>query len=65
MRESQTKKIPYTLVIGDKERDEEKLSFRHFGNQDTVTLNIDEFIDMMNTINNKKNSQSLTHFKKQ
>lgn len=55
VRETQTKKIPYTLIIGDKEKNENKISFRHYGSQDTVMLNKDEFIDMMKyTIKNKE-----------
>jgi threonyl-tRNA synthetase len=47
MRESQTKKIPYTLIIGDKERDNKEISYRKFGSQDTVTLSQSEFINMI------------------
>lgn len=55
VRETQTKKIPYTLIIGDKEKNENKISFRHYGKEDTITLNKDEFIDMMKyTIKNKE-----------
>ena len=50
MRESQTKKIPFTLIIGDKERDSESISYRKFGYQDTVTLSIDDFIEMVNYV---------------
>ena len=31
MRESQTKKIPYTLILGDKEKESKSISFRKFG----------------------------------
>ena len=44
MRESQTRKIPLTLVLGDKERDENSVSYRIFGSKDTTTLSKDEFI---------------------
>ncbi len=55
MRDSQTKKIPYTLIIGDKERDNEQVSYRLFGQTDTTTLTNDEFIHTIkNVINNKK-----------
>ncbi len=55
MRESQTKKIPLTLIIGDKEKDGKLISYRKFGSQETFTMEIPEFIDAVkNTINDKK-----------
>ena len=55
MRESQTKKIPFTLIIGDKERDNKSISYRKFGSQDIITLNQNEFIDMLKyVIENKE-----------
>lgn len=50
MRESQTKKIPFTLIIGDKEKVNNTISYRKFGCQDTNTLSKQEFIDMLNKI---------------
>ncbi|MDD3187313.1 MAG: threonine--tRNA ligase [Bacilli bacterium] len=55
MRESQTKKIPYTIIIGDKEKENRTISFRHYGSNDTITLGIDDFIQMMKyTVSNKE-----------
>lgn len=55
MRESQTKKIPYTIVIGDKERDGNLVSYRLHGSNETVSLGKNEFINMIiNDINEKK-----------
>ncbi len=55
MRESQTKKIPLTLVLGDKEVAEGKVSYRKFGIQDTTTVSSDEFINLViNCIDNKE-----------
>ena len=55
MRESQTKKIPLTLILGDKERDNKEISYRKFGSNETITLSIVEFINFLkDTINNKK-----------
>ena len=45
MRESQTRKIPYTLVIGDKERDGNLVNYRMFGTQETVSLSVSDFIN--------------------
>jgi len=47
MRESQTKKNPYTLIIGDKERDNNTISYRKHGQTETTTLSIDEFVSML------------------
>ncbi len=44
MRESQTRKIPLTLIVGDKERDEKTISYRIFGTTETVTLSQSDFI---------------------
>ena len=47
MRVSQTKKVPLTLILGDKERDNKNISYRKFGSQDTITVSKDEFIKML------------------
>lgn len=47
MREAQTKKIPYILVLGDKERDDNLISYRLHGEQKTTTVSKDEFISMI------------------
>ena len=55
MRESQTKKISLTLVIGDKEVNENMVSYREFGKNDVITCSVEEFIDKVNDcIKNKK-----------
>ena len=54
MRESVTKKIPFTLIIGDKERDTKTISYRKYGTEETVNVSKEEFIDLLNdTIKNK------------
>lgn len=58
MRESQTKKIPYTLVIGDKERDEETVNYRMHGSQEQNTMSLNDFVEKLkeeikNKVNNK------------
>ena len=56
MRESQTRKIPYTLVLGDKERESNMISYRKFGSPDTTTVEVDEFINLIiNEIKTKGN----------
>ncbi len=55
IRESQTKKIPYTLILGNVERDNNTVSYRKFGSEDTTTLPKDEFVKYIkNVIDSKK-----------
>lgn len=44
MRESQQKKIPFTLILGNNERDNETISYRIHGSEETNTLPREEFI---------------------
>ena len=45
IREAQLQKIPYMVVLGEKERESNKLAVRKRRSKETVTLSIDEFID--------------------
>ena len=55
IRESVTKKIPFTLILGDNEKNNDTISFRKYGSNETNTLNKDQFINMIkDLINNKK-----------
>lgn len=55
MREGQLKKIPITVILGQKEVDNKEISFRLFGSQDTTTLSVDEFYNYIkDLIENKK-----------
>ena len=47
MRESQTRKIPYTLVIGDKERDNNCVNYRKHGSVETISISVEEFVDLI------------------
>ncbi len=47
IRESQTKKTPYTLVLGDKEVSENGVTYRKFGTQASTSLSFDEFLSQM------------------
>ena len=47
MREAQVKKIPYSLVLGDKERDNNEVTYRRYGSEEKVTVSKDEFIKML------------------
>ena len=56
LRETQIKKIPYTLVIGDKERDAKTISYRRYSSQDTTTVSKEEFVKLLlEEIKNKGN----------
>ncbi len=50
LRESVTKKIPYVLIIGDKEKEENIISFRKYGSQDTNSLDLDNFIQELHKL---------------
>ena len=43
MRESQSHKIPYTVIIGDKEKENQTVSYRLFGHKETENLSLKEF----------------------
>lgn len=47
IREAQTKKIPYQLVIGDNEVQNNTVTYRQYGHQETKTVSIDEFVTMI------------------
>ena len=47
MRESQTRKIPFTLILGDNELNSDTVSYRCFGSKDTDTLATTDFINMI------------------
>ena len=55
MREAQTKKMPITLVLGDKEKDNNLVSYRLYGKSETTTISKEEFVNLVvDTINSKK-----------
>ena len=45
IREAQTKKIPYQLVCGDNEVNNNLLTYREYGSNETTTVSIEEFIE--------------------
>ena len=50
MRESVTNKVPFALIIGDKERDDSLISYRRYGTNETVSVSKEEFINLLNEI---------------
>lgn len=47
LRESQVRKIPVTLILGDKETSEGKVSYRRIGSADTATVDFDELVEFL------------------
>ena len=43
LRNSQVRKIPYTIVIGDNERDNGTVTYRKYGQKEQVTVSLEEF----------------------
>ena len=54
LRESVLEKIPYMVILGQKEVDDHTVSYRKAGSQETTTVSIQEFIELLrNEIDNK------------
>lgn len=47
IREAQTKKIPYQIVIGDEESASGNVTFRKYGEKEQTTVSLDEFVKMI------------------
>ena len=47
MRESVMRKIPYTLVLGQKEVDNQEISYRKYGSEETTTVKKEEFLEQL------------------
>ncbi len=54
MREAQTQKIPYTLVLGDQERDEGTVTYRVFGDRAQHTLSLEAYVTHLHEAISKK-----------
>ena len=54
MRESVMKKIPYSIILGQKEVDDKTISFRKHGSEETETLSQKDFIKMIQKKIDKK-----------
>ena len=51
IREAQMKKIPFQLVVGDKEVETNTLTYRRYGSQEQTTVTIEEFVEMIKKAN--------------
>lgn len=47
LREAQTTKVPYTLILGDQEKENNTISYRLHGEKDTTTVTKEEFINII------------------
>ncbi len=47
LRESQTLKVPYTLILGEQEEKDNTISYRLYGEKETATVKKEEFIDII------------------
>lgn len=54
IREAQTKKIPYALVLGDKEIEANSVNVRRYGEKETETMEISAFIQQVKQEIDKK-----------
>ena len=55
MRESQTKKVPYTIILGDKEVSAKEVTVRLHGTNENITLGRDEFVSKIKEVIDNKN----------
>jgi len=53
IREAEMKKIPYMIIVGENEENENKISIRQHGGEDLGMLSVDEFSKIIDTEVNK------------
>ena len=54
IRESQMKKIPHTLVIGDNEMNNNTVNYREYSKKDTTEVSLNEYIKLVEDLKNKR-----------
>lgn len=54
MRESVVQKNPYTVIIGSKELEDNMISYRKYGSEETITLSLEDFINLLTKEVNEK-----------
>ena len=55
LREAQTEKVPYTLILGDQEKENQTISYRLYGEKDTTTVSKEDFVSLLlEEIHNKR-----------
>ncbi|MGX5377358.1 threonine--tRNA ligase [Ligilactobacillus sp. LYQ135] len=48
IRQAQVNKIPYTLVVGDSEKENQTVTVRQYGQEKTTTMSFDDFVTTLN-----------------
>ena len=60
IRENSLKKIPFLIIVGDKEKQNNSITLRIFGNDKQISMNVNDFISKLKTkIKNKSNDFEL------
>lgn len=54
LRKSQVEKIPFTIVVGDKEKDEGLVTYRLYGKQEQITVTREDFLAHIKDVIAKK-----------
>ncbi|MBN1383936.1 MAG: threonine--tRNA ligase [Elusimicrobia bacterium] len=54
IREAQMEKIPYTIILGEKEQNSESVSVRKYGEAKTETFPVSKFFDAIKTLDPEK-----------
>lgn len=54
IRQSNVMKNPYTLIIGDKERDNRGVSYRALNSEETISMSLDEFVEFIKGVIKKR-----------
>ena len=54
MRESQMKKIPMTLVLGDKEKNSNTVNYRTYSSNETTEVKLDEYVKLLEEMRKDK-----------
>ena len=47
IRESQVKKTPYTIVVGDQEQENHTVALRKYGEKDSTVMSVEDFIALV------------------
>ena len=47
IRESVTRKIPITIILGDKEKENGNISYRRYGSEETITVSKEDFVTLI------------------
>ena len=49
IRASQAQKIPYQLIVGDKEMEDKAVNVRRYGQKETEAMSVDAFVELILT----------------